>query len=498
MSKKDRKQKQMEREIRRNKQFQYNQENKGEMIQKVKQNSLLSSSQDNSLSSTNKEIDDYLDKIQKVKQNSLSSSTQTQSVIHCPWEDTNRKYFHPSKERLEKFLNEIGGKSPFDYSNKENIKLDRKKKTTKYLWFTWRELMGFGGKGDVLSGKTAIITDEVFDWFVELEHLITNNEMFWGLFKDVWCFKSECITDNPQIFERYGRDKVPFETRLKCDTHFNTVSGSSITGSTSSKYDTWMMWLENQPEEMTIYRSFKVQKGNAIRKGVKKIDNPFSHIQEEGKGWSYSNNKTNAIIVNGVLSTFFYKKYLNLNDEKSKVHMQKHRGLSHHKMKDITLFGDFYNCIGIYKVRKKDIMFLTDDWGESEIIVNPKDVELIDYRFLNILDLISQTMCLGFLNFLEGGRSSVLNIDGVYDHLRKGVKKMITKYPHMITKYLTKENKRKLVFSKEFVECCGIDGVFQDILSFDNGDKKFVLGYKSSAGDYDFFGGKDLKYFNPI
>ena len=75
---------------------------------------------------------------------------------------------------------------------------------------------------------------------------------------------------------------------------------------------------------------------------------------------------------------------------------------------------------------------------------------------------------------------------------------MITKYPHMITKYLTKENKRKLVFSKEFVECCGIDGVFQDILSFDNGDKKFVLGYKSSAGDYDFFGGKDFKYFNPI
>ena len=72
-------------------------------------------------------------------------------------------------------------------------------------------------------------------------------------------------------------------------------------------------------------------------------------------------------------------------------------------MKNITLFGDFYNCMGTYKVKKKDIMFLTDDWGESEIVVNPKDVELIDYRFLNILDLISQTMCLGFLNFLEGG-----------------------------------------------------------------------------------------------
>ena len=45
MSKKNRKQKQMEREIRRNKQFKYNQEKKGENIQRVKQNSLPSSSQ---------------------------------------------------------------------------------------------------------------------------------------------------------------------------------------------------------------------------------------------------------------------------------------------------------------------------------------------------------------------------------------------------------------------------------------------------------------------
>ena len=437
-------------------------------------------------------------KLQRLKQNSLLSSSQNQSIIRCPWEDTTRQYFHPSKERLEKFLNEIGGTSPFDYSNEDNIELDRQKKTTKYLWFVWRELMGFGGKGGVFSGSTEIITDEVFYWFVELEHLITNNEMFWGMFKDVWCFKSECITDNPQIFERYGRDKVPFETRLKCDTHFNTVSGSSITGSTSSKYDTWMMWLENQPEEMTIYRSFKVQKGNAIRKGVKKIDNPLSHIQEEGKGWSYSNNKTNAIIVNGVISTFLYKKYLNMNDEKSKVHMQQHRGLSHYKMKDITIFENFYNCMGTYKVRKKDIMFLTDDWGESEIVVNPKDAELIDYRFLNILDLITQSMSLGFLNCLEGGRSAILNVDDIYDFLRKRVKKMITKYPHMIKRYLTKEKKRQSVFCKEFSEFCDMDGLFSHTLTFDNGDKKFVMGYETSGGDMSFFGGKDLKYFNPI
>ncbi|SVC51845.1 uncharacterized protein METZ01_LOCUS304699, partial [marine metagenome] len=39
MSKKNRKQKQMEREIRKNKQFQYNQEKKGEKTQRVKQNS---------------------------------------------------------------------------------------------------------------------------------------------------------------------------------------------------------------------------------------------------------------------------------------------------------------------------------------------------------------------------------------------------------------------------------------------------------------------------
>ena len=124
----------MEREIRRNKQFQYNQEKKGENIQRVKQNSLPSSSQDNSLFRSNKEIDDYLDKIKRVKQNSLLvRSNFLKKHIDgvnqwLPWDVTPSLITPTSKEKLETFLKEVGGRSPFYYKNSSDRELMKQKK----------------------------------------------------------------------------------------------------------------------------------------------------------------------------------------------------------------------------------------------------------------------------------------------------------------------------------------------------------------------------------
>ena len=119
---------------------------------------------------------------------------------------------------------------------------------------------------------------------------------------------------------------------------------------------------------------------------VKKINNPDYHKQEEGRGWSYSFNKTNASFIHGMTSISPYKKYLNMNDEQAKNQLKIHRGFSDHKMKDISINDNFYNCVGTYKVKKKDIMFMTDEWGEMEIVINPKKVKLLYHRPLNIID----------------------------------------------------------------------------------------------------------------
>ena len=48
-------------------------------------------------------------------------------------------------------------------------------------------------------------------------------------------------------------------------------------------------------DELIIYRSFKVRKGEAVRKGVKKLDTPDAHIQVEGSSVSYTMNIVDAV-----------------------------------------------------------------------------------------------------------------------------------------------------------------------------------------------------------
>ena len=52
----------------------------------------------------------------------------------------------------------------------------------------------------------------------------------------------------------------------------------------------------------------------------------------------------------------------------------------------------FFDCLGIYIVKKKDVFFMNDSWVESEVVVDPKNVDLIDYKFLNITEEPNHTV----------------------------------------------------------------------------------------------------------
>ena len=277
--------------------------------------------------------------------------------VHYLWDYKKRNVYNPYKEGLELFLKEVGGNSPFYYENTDDRNKIANRKSNAYLTQIWREVMGLDNTTGI---HDRLRTIEPFYWFLELEHLITNDEMFWTLMGDVWKNKSEVFTDNPSILERYGRNKVSLERKMDCEEHINKPLGKNIHCETSSSKGYMLRRLEN--DEITLYRSFKVEKGKSVRKGVKKNNNPDYFIQEEGRGWSYSINKTNSIFLNGLLGTFFYKKYLNMNDDDATQHLQKHRDLSVHMMNNISHNDNFYNCIGTYTVKRKDIMYATDAW----------------------------------------------------------------------------------------------------------------------------------------
>ena len=442
-----------------------------------------------------KQTNTFLQSKNKMNMMSVKQKSKKGKVLYkveYQWDVRKRKVYSPSYERLESFLKEVGNKSPFEYSQKMKPKDDIHKKSTGYLDIIWREVLGETIKKDKFGKNKKYYTEKVFDWFIQLEHLITNNEMFWTLLPEIWLNRSHIITNgNEDIFNRSGRMDVPFETRMECVEHLNIIGGESTLREGIMNGKMLMDLYEKMDDEITIYRSFKCEKGKSIRKGHYKKNNPQSNTQEEGRGWSYSLNKTNSIFVNGLLNTYYYKKYLGLDDEKSKKELQRSRRLTNDNMNDPKIYGGFYDCLGIYKVKKKDILFITDDLGECEVVVNPENVFFEDYNFLNITDLITRCLLLVFLHSFGFDRSSIQNIDGVYSVFHKVIKKNLKHYPEVIQQVLTNnEVVVKTIFSW-FEKYIGLNGKWDfEFRKFthDSGMSNFgLLGMKDSSGNVRMF-----------
>jgi len=278
---------------------------------------------------------------------------------------------------------------------------------------------------------------------------------------------------------------VPFERRMECVDYLNIRGGKSYLKEGIMNGKMLMDIYEKMDDEITLYRSFKCEKGKSIRKGHYKKNNPQSHIQEEGRGWSYSLNKSNSIFVNGILNTYYYKKYLGWDDEKTKQFWIKNRGKTNEGLnKDPTIYGGFFDCLGIYKVKKKDVLFMTDRWGENEVVVDPINVDLIDYNFLNILDYITQNVCISICNVMGVGRSSIHNIDGVYSVFHKIIKKNIKQSPELIGGFLTDERERLKTVIDWFENIFPSTHLTLDRFSHDGGSSGFGLLGVSNKEDH--------------
>ena len=144
--------------------------------------------------------------------------------------------------------------------------------------------------------------NENVEYFFDLEHLLTKTACFWRLASILFSSKGR---DQRWIdsFHRYRRFEFPFRDRLKA-TH--TIYPPNLTGTekqeitgfieqeTLNRYDKRFEKMSVE-DELIIYRSFKVRKGEAVRKGVKKLDNPDAHIQVEGSSVSYTMNIVDAV-----------------------------------------------------------------------------------------------------------------------------------------------------------------------------------------------------------
>lgn len=246
-------------------------------------------------------------------------------------------------------------------------------------------------------------------WF-ENEHLLTNNQVFW--FISGWAFTYYGLgvdkstlgqgshgKDWIKTWNRYGRNEEHFNKKfLWCNTHvkdgYKRVRQSKITGDyfnyglpwiDTSDYGDAYSYFQNKggSKYITVYRGFTVKNGEKVRKGVKRLNNKNALVQETGSGFSYSLSKTFASsFVGQYRNNYFLEKHLGIDSEKKRIQYFKKLDSQVEELwlkRRVEMDARF--CLGTYRIKKRDIISVLLN-NQNEVVVQPKNVELVRYDFL--------------------------------------------------------------------------------------------------------------------
>ncbi len=288
-----------------------------------------------------------------------------------------------------------------------------------FLWYAWRNLLGESSDYD------NAFNPKPYQWFAELEHLITNHSIFWCLVEMVWS-RGSYYLNAEKMFSRYGRDQVPFEQRQTWSKHLQIVTTSQV------KCDTWI-GSDTLPTELTtklmtrntiqvggeefipVYRSFRFGEDEVVRSGGWLDEGN----QNAGAGWSYSTSFKSAATIGWGITTYHYR-----DTGWSKDEILDHMVATNHLCKrvrnfDTTLQNGDYSAVGVYGVKAEDILFCINRMGESEIIISPSKVRLLDYQIMTLADYCAVRTTLDLSANIAGrdndkstnGRGNVFNAD---------------------------------------------------------------------------------------
>mgnify|MGYP000152555067 FL=1 len=300
----------------------------------------------------------------------------------------------------------------------------------------------FGVRHDTSGGKYSIEKENIKHFF-DHEHLIKKTACFWKVASILFALSAN---DKRWVdaFHRNNRHRFPFADRLKATTTFypkgvpRFVEGKDlfdgyIEPDDLTAYEKHFAKIKDD-DEITIYRSFKVRKGEAVRKGVKKLDNPEAHIQEEGSGISYTMNRTIAIAWSyNEFNPFFLRKYGDLHSKEEQREFIEYLTGDHMEdwERNNMLTEDAYSCLGTYSVKKKDIYFITIGHME-EVVVNTEVVKLERYDFLSW----AESMALGrirghFISLYRNSMETRIPMDTTFNFLNPN----LHLYEDVATKY---------------------------------------------------------------
>jgi hypothetical protein len=278
--------------------------------------------------------------------------------------------------------NEIG--TVFRFINKY---FEKKITTDRYEIFPMvlliEKVFNFGeySKNDTYSNTKSRGDINLIKYFFSNETYLTNTQAFWVVFNQLWSLfdLNNAYTDRwLEVFSKYDRLEGGFVDRAILANGFVHGKGARD----------FINQLKDKNKEITVYRGFLTRQNQYVRKGIKKINNPFAEQQDEGRGLSYSTNKDIGIffasryhfftdyIVKKSLPSFFGK----ITEDSLRDEIKEMLGT---KIPEDYLKKEVRRTLGTYKIKAQDIIFTKIPETEFEIIADPNNVKLKRYDFIN-------------------------------------------------------------------------------------------------------------------
>jgi hypothetical protein len=267
--------------------------------------------------------------------------------------------------------------------------------------------------------------------FLIHEKMIRNDELFWIMWGNAYIGTPQVHSFHEEIADALSRGtrlEIPLNKRIRLANQTNAnMSGENIEQITKDL--SMFISSHTAEEEVIIYRGFLVPEGAEIRVG-RFMDDPSSHIQDEGIGFSFTFDKKVAIAhsIMNTSSALLLRLYGDELGDKSlrtwkefstafrKLENSKkmlERTLKYTEYMKMCFSGELIKskkklfkpyesaseyigfnvrpCIGKYSIKKDDVLCAFNyAKREKELFVNPSDASLLHYEFTSWKEQMKQ------------------------------------------------------------------------------------------------------------
>ena len=229
--------------------------------------------------------------------------------------------------------------------------------------------------------------------FFNTIHLIRQSHIFWRIVPVFWNTGGSYDERWLALFKKHQR-KENFRYRNICFRSQAVASYSEghrlhIHNKAVFDYQENYFNRYNINDYVKLYRAFQVRQGKPVRKEVRKVDNQYAHLQEEGKGIAFTASKIRAsVFLNQQNNSFYYKTELGIESvERMKQIIAPTYGATMNL--DMILRENVYSCVGTFAIKKKDLIASNFYNGEMEVLADPASARLLRYEFINFYDALA-------------------------------------------------------------------------------------------------------------